>query len=446
MTQEISSPIQAARVFGQAGGFPRQKHVFLAKFVVPDKSSANITNLTFAMKSIDRPKIQTKGELLNQYNKKRQIYTGYTIEPIRATLIDSRDGAAQNMWADYSRFYFGDFAPNPNYSYDITMPEINRGAFGFSAANGGANFEAVNAQFYFSKIEIYHFYDGVVDEYDLINPRITAFEPDDLDYANSEISTISMTLACEAVQYLQQRKVSISEFPEFASGSGRFWGRPLEVSSVGSSPFPANFSDALNDFGQSGGGFGGNGFNPLNTVNNNFRPVSKITGIINNFRSGNIRTASGSLAQFGNYSFGGMSGGGNLGARAFNNLSLADTLTLQNSAALYGINSQQYANAAAAIQGQSSNYGSGPTTFANGVSAGQQIDGIGASSNSNGLILSPAAYDSVNAQQSGSAQYGFNPQASQPGTGWGPTQNQLNQSTAAIEAQRAVTQEPLAPI
>jgi hypothetical protein len=81
-TPILRSPQQAANTFSQPGGFPRQRNVYIIRFI-PNGGQTNFSNLTFAAKSIERPKINPKTEELHQYNKKRQVYTGFKIEPVR---------------------------------------------------------------------------------------------------------------------------------------------------------------------------------------------------------------------------------------------------------------------------------------------------------------------------------------------------------------------------
>ena len=107
----------------------------------------NFSNLTYAIKSIDRPKVNLKTEELNEYNKKRIIHTGFKLEPIKFQLYDSADGSAQHMFAAYCQYYFGDLmnqgsginTTNFSYSYDATMSlfrDFSGGGFGFTAGNG----------------------------------------------------------------------------------------------------------------------------------------------------------------------------------------------------------------------------------------------------------------------------------------------------------------------
>jgi hypothetical protein len=129
LTAFQQSPIAASQVFGSAG-VPRQHHTYIVRFQ-PNNQSMQTTEaaaLTFAVKRCDRPKVQIKTEELNQYNKKRQVYTGFKLDPVRISFYDTADGAAQNMWQTYAQYYFGDFisgAQTGYHQYDITTGQYN---------------------------------------------------------------------------------------------------------------------------------------------------------------------------------------------------------------------------------------------------------------------------------------------------------------------------------
>ncbi len=67
--------------------------------------------------------------------------------------------------------------------------------YGYTAYNGGQ--ASVNSQFYINAIQILQFNGGTYDTYTLVNPKITMFKPDELDYGAADISTIKMTFQYE---------------------------------------------------------------------------------------------------------------------------------------------------------------------------------------------------------------------------------------------------------
>jgi hypothetical protein len=208
----LKSPDQAASVFGLNGRHPpRQKHLFIVHFVRETQSDdANWRdNLSYVVKAIDRPSIQPVVEEINQYNRKRLIHTGVKYQPINCTFYDTADGAAMNMWMQYARYYFGDYSQDhKGYTDDIINAELSDptagtgqpAGFGFNIRQGAVN-DGTGSQHFFSKVVVYQVWGNEYTSFELLNPRINSFTPDDLAYDNSEVSTIQISLSFEAIHH-----------------------------------------------------------------------------------------------------------------------------------------------------------------------------------------------------------------------------------------------------
>lgn len=238
----LTTPHIASAIYGGTGA-PRQRHIFMVRFKPGDTAtvwgSTSAKALTFVVKHCDRPKITMKTEELSQYNKKRQIYTGHKLEPVKMTFYDSADGAAQNMWTAYARYYSGDFDPGAvsssggagAYGYDVISPNYLSGAgFGINQSYGGNTTDPA-AEWFFSSIEIFQFYEfgnrRSFDKYVMYNPRITSYDPDELDYENSSVAQINMTFVYEDLQYTTNQPFDGNIFPEMVSE--RFAGQHVDV-------------------------------------------------------------------------------------------------------------------------------------------------------------------------------------------------------------------------
>lgn len=167
---------------------PKSKFMFYVRFhrAAANSGSAWERGLGFVVKSVDRPKIDFDTEVLNQYNKKRIVQKKVTYHPVTMRLHDTIDNRALRMFDDYFRFYFGD-PRNQNdedWFYDVTLDEFkNPGQWGFTPPHGEPN-----QTYFFSKIEVFQLYGGLYDQFDLIHPKISSFDPDELDYANGDTS------------------------------------------------------------------------------------------------------------------------------------------------------------------------------------------------------------------------------------------------------------------
>ena len=219
MTAILRSSRQASTIFALDGTHPpRMKNLFYVSFTrgtdVSTSSTSSLSNYTaysgdlgFLCKSTDRPQIQPQTEELNQYNKKRIINTGIKYSPLRMVFYDTTDNLFMQMFSDYASNYFGAFGHGNNtddYLNDVltTYTDTAGTGWGFApTATASTNTDA-NSQYYFRKISIYEVWGGYYTQTDIINPRITAFDPDGMSYEDSNIATISMTVAFEAVVYV----------------------------------------------------------------------------------------------------------------------------------------------------------------------------------------------------------------------------------------------------
>ncbi len=434
----VRSPQQAANTFSQVGGLARQRNVFLVRFI--SNVRGDFSNLTFAAKSFDRPRVNATTEELNQYNKRRQIYTGYKLEPVNIQFYDSADGAAQNMWATYSGYYFGDLNPqttmgntNASYNYDVTMNTFNdftNSGFGFTAANGGST--DINAQFFFDRIEIYQFYDGLFDLYYLVHPKITAFSPNGLDYQDSEVSVIDSIISYENLQYFLQQPVTDTPFDEFTTE--QFNGNPLILPDV---PFPPAATAGTPNF-----------YNifPSNPSVSSLLSIG-LTGTVSNILDYRFFDPSGgAIGGFGNFVFGPSSAqygqGNTLSTMSLGNPALTAALNAgssitnktdilagntpilagSNSSFTRGIDGAKFDVLNAKAQIATTGYGTNSATVASGMLAANALNGSSANVDSSGqIVLSPEAYGSINAQQTGTAQFGFDVQTNIEGQSWGFT-------------------------
>ncbi len=421
----LRSQTQASDIFSQTGGYPKQKHVFLVRFFVNGGSMAPTSTLTFAVKSIDRPVIQPHIEELSQYNRKRQVYTGYKMAPLKVQFYDTADQAALIMWANYSKYYFGDFGQN--------SPSM------------------------FSGADIY-------GPYEIIHPKIVAFNPDDLDYEQSGVATIGAEFAFEAMLMTVNAGVA-SATPEMQPGA-LYYGNPItsqtndpSIPSVSiSTIFPTNTANVLVNL------FGGS--SRINTPLSDYRYYGTASG--------------GGLGVFGNFAFGlpsigstrfGVNISASLASAAISNPALASALNLNYAAnsplttgyspAVPGIPAAIYnpmaAEVGAAIAGGNATSGFGQSLKQAMIGAAVLggVNGLNQGlrqSMSGGLVLTPAAYSMMNAQRPGMAQVGYNSNIGSDGQNYGfngingyagPSGSPAPPTQAAEPFDRAVTPEAL---
>jgi hypothetical protein len=204
----LRTPRQASYTFGLGGpSSPRPKNLFYCTITKVGIGSAWQNTLGFLVKSVDRPQVAVQVEELNQYNKKRQINTGFKVSPVRMVIYDTKDSLALQFWNEYASQYFGDFRHEQNLSdfgYDVVSNQFLDAAnagFGFAPSAVSQSSTDINEQFFIAEINIYQVYGAEFTKYSLINPKITSFDPEGLSYEDSAMGTIGFAIAYEAVIY-----------------------------------------------------------------------------------------------------------------------------------------------------------------------------------------------------------------------------------------------------
>lgn len=476
----LRSPRQASNIFGLGGARPpRQKNLFVVNFrkngdattTSGSNSSSSLgtgtwnKDLGFLVKSVDRPSVEPKTEELNQYNKKRIIHTGYKIGQTRLTLYDTADSMAMRMWAEYSKYYFGDFrhqsttsgTSNTDFQFDTVLPEFkdtNKAGFGFSPQSSTSTAATTTSDytvpFFFDSISVYQVFGKKYVRFDLVNPKITSFDPDELDYSNSEVASFSMQIACEAVLYqndFQPQDISSDSFLNEAFGDiSRFNG---DVHN-----YPGNDSTTAISYPSS---------TLAATVSQPFyqNPIVNSPVALQDYSSS---LSTGSLNAYGQYNFGSTTSGGtavrslatDIALSAVNNPALASVLGLsdrttyadasvRNLIAPYTaptyISQATYDDASAAVaalsgldqNGSAGNanlmtaltYGAISAALATGVTSRDHLfnrkppedtssPNSWSSTTSPGMALTNEAYGIMNAQRPPSSQIGFNTQSASP--------------------------------
>jgi hypothetical protein len=250
LTRFLRTPHQASRIFGLDGpAAPRPKNLFYVNFRRGNDTAASQASqrtwqrdLSYRVKAVDRPGVTPEVQELNQYNKKRQVYTGYKLQQMKVTFYDTVDNTAGQMWNDYAQHYFGDFRHDKardDFRWDVMADEYRDTAtedgfgFGFAPRRASQSEMEENVQFFFDTISVYQVFGGKFIQFDIINPKITSFDADDLSYEDSGIGLFTMVVAYEAIIYVNNGKPQAILSNEtvgeaFAEGSGQFDGDVIE--------------------------------------------------------------------------------------------------------------------------------------------------------------------------------------------------------------------------
>jgi len=216
-------------------------------------TTPELDHLSPLVKSIDMPSMKIETQSLNQYNRKRLSQTKIVFEPVKVVFHDVCDGKTLKFWEMYYTYYFRDGiepnansptpppAPNqpplsnypaplssgssPNQltginSTSTTTPVSFNGSkaitnnivtntlsnhnFGFNFLDASGNWPAKwnKARYLINTIELYQVHGGRYNMVTLVNPKISAFTHDVLNYAASDkVLEITFTFEYEYAFY-----------------------------------------------------------------------------------------------------------------------------------------------------------------------------------------------------------------------------------------------------
>lgn len=200
------------------------------------------------VKSVDMPSMKIETDVMNQYNRKRLSQSKLSFDPIKMVFHDVADGKTLKFWEMYYRYYFGEgnepglnspkqaevaagtysieefnfgaAFPNSNFTNGINS---SRNTLGTTPAdedsptntlgdkstlqniisdsldnhNFGYNLPVVmNIKNLIQSIEIYQVHGGRYNKVVLVNPRVSAFTHDTLNYAIGD-KTLEVTFTIE---------------------------------------------------------------------------------------------------------------------------------------------------------------------------------------------------------------------------------------------------------
>ncbi len=244
----------ASRLFVQSNYrlAPKQKFLYHVVFNIhPEVKSKmsfianNTTALNMLVKSVDLPKFKVDTDMVQQYNRKKQIHTKIEYDPVNITFYDDNLGVTTNMWASYYGYYFADSSHGGSAG---SMPTIGSAGAGGTPFGGvkqiwdaiknipkawgqskqttkkGSSEPGSPAAFqsntygrenkfrfgldngssapFFTSIQIFQLSRRSYQCYTLVNPKVVSFQHDNLQYADGAATTQNqMSVVYEAVIY-----------------------------------------------------------------------------------------------------------------------------------------------------------------------------------------------------------------------------------------------------
>jgi len=159
-------------------------------------SDSIISAMPFKVKQIDKPKVNLTTVELNQYNKKRLVYSKVDYGEASIKLHDTVDNSVLSFWTNYFTYYIGDsrIKQSGDYSQNPTDPEfLDSTGWGFRPLSEDTSF--------FNKITIYAFFGQTITSFSYINPKIVSVDWQQKDYASSDPEEVTINFKYEAIQF-----------------------------------------------------------------------------------------------------------------------------------------------------------------------------------------------------------------------------------------------------
>lgn len=182
---------------------PKYGFLYYVNFIInPEAVVGGVDkNVGVLVKKIDLPKFSITHELINQYNRKTQVTTKLSYNPVVIDFHDDNSGITNELWASYYKNLFAD----GNYDTERTNNPVQFGdtKFGTTDYEYGMYNRGVGKAF-FERIDIYILQHTRQDHtlISLINPKISEWRHDTLNQSEGgRVLQNSMTVVYENVLY-----------------------------------------------------------------------------------------------------------------------------------------------------------------------------------------------------------------------------------------------------
>jgi hypothetical protein len=156
------------------------------------------------VKKVDLPKFKITTETLNQYNRKTNIQTKISYEPITFEFHDDNSEITNGLWKNYYKYYYADSGYTSQGNFG---GEFSDNKYSIDTAEYGLN-NHENVPF-FDKIDIFVLHQGKFTQISIANPLITSWDHDVLNQGEAtKTMQNKMSVAYDNVAYYQGEIVS----------------------------------------------------------------------------------------------------------------------------------------------------------------------------------------------------------------------------------------------
>jgi hypothetical protein len=149
-------------------------------------------------KTVDLPSFKAQVDVKQQYNRKKNVQTRIDYDEINMKFHDDNVGITRTLLEEYYRHYFMDGNKNDGRGFPLGFEP--RDAYRSLTHKYGMDNNNVRSPF-FGYIKIFQLSRQKWHSYTLINPLLTTWSHDTLDYGDSQTMENSITVAYEGVLY-----------------------------------------------------------------------------------------------------------------------------------------------------------------------------------------------------------------------------------------------------
>lgn len=300
MTTYLYQKPYAAKFFGlsesnqETARVPRYKFMYYAEFELSADAIKYVGNqfnnslptwqqgVSFKIYAIDKPSVDLSTVVLNQYNRKRNVYNKIEYHPFTIKMYDTVDDMPLKLWQQYFTYYFGDSRieqktdlDSPVTSWRLPNPE-----------QWGLN-PLAESPYFFNKVNIYAIFGKRYTQINYIRPKITKVDWQQYDSNSSDMAEMTMSLQYEAIEYKESQPITAALNTKFGFDVTGTFEPPSQPNTVNrrsiTSPRPAAqgvISNILNNRNRN-----------LINVNNNISPFGGVSGSSNNLFSPGLQSA-----------------------------------------------------------------------------------------------------------------------------------------------------------
>jgi hypothetical protein len=182
---------------------PKQNFLFHVSFGINVSAlkNANLVQrygneINMLVKSVSLPNFTVQTEVLNQYNRKKVMQYQHKPGEVEIKFHDDNMGLINQLWQNYYSYYYADSTSAKTggaYSRNATRSS------NFITTPYGLDNNSVAP--FFNYIKVYQMARHEYVCYQLVNPLITSWNHNKLDYSDSKTHEFDMKLLYEAVDY-----------------------------------------------------------------------------------------------------------------------------------------------------------------------------------------------------------------------------------------------------